>query len=215
MDKMVLFDFDGVIALNTEEITMSVIANLVNRSVNEVSDLVMGMGGKMLIETLNKTYNLNISEKEIMYRRMEIMKQDSILKKDPSLIPFLDMLKFNNVKYTIVTSSSRPPVEIALKKLNLNKYFDLIYSMDDFDFIKSKCDLYKIIGDKYKNNKILIIEDSLRGITNAYESNIGSVIAYAGCDGLLKNNSKYFNFVRDKVIKIAYNFDDICYFIGF
>jgi len=178
-NKLVIFDFDGVIALNTEEITMGVIADLVNRPNEEISKMVTGMGGKELIATLNNKFKTNITENEIMNNRIKIMSKDGILKKDPDLIPFVELLSKNKIEYVIATSSSKKPVNIALNNLNLNKYFKKIYSIDDYPNFRSKKELYEELGRKYINMEILIIEDSERGIKSATDSKIGQVIKYS------------------------------------
>ncbi|MDR2760833.1 MAG: HAD family hydrolase [Rickettsiales bacterium] len=206
---MVIFDFDGVIALNTEKITMGVIAKLIGRPAEEVAELVMGLNGKALIDELRNAYGVSIVEEQIMNARMEIMKQKGVLKKDPFLLPFLDELRKRGVEYAIATSSSRAPINIAIENLNLSSYFNAIYSIDDYPNFRSKRELYTLLGQKYKNKEIFVIEDSLRGIENAYNSGVGKVIAYTGCGDKKQFNRQYFEQIKNKTIGVVSSFEEV------
>lgn len=209
MNKLVIFDFDGVIALNTEEITMGVIANLVEQPTEKVTKLVMGLGGKALVDKLKDAYDIPITEEQIMNTRMEIMKQEGVLRKDPSILPFLDELQRLDIEYIIATSSSRAPIDIAIKSLGLEGYFENIYSIDDYPNFRFKQELYALLGQKYENREIFIIEDSLRGIESAHGSEIGKVIAYTGCDNKEQFNKQYFEYARNKTVGIVSDFSEV------
>jgi beta-phosphoglucomutase-like phosphatase (HAD superfamily) len=215
VNKLVIFDFDGVIVLRTEEITMGVIARMVGDSVERVGKLVMGMGGKALVERLGSVYGVNISEEKIMKERMKIMRGQGVLKKDDFLPTFLEKLKKQGIEYIVATSSSRPPVEIALISLGLREQFGVIYSIDDYPTFRSKQELYSLLREKYKGKEIFVIEDSPNGIKCAYNSKIGAVISYTGGKVAKQFYGDVFDDVKKMTVGFVSSFRDMDNFIGF
>jgi beta-phosphoglucomutase-like phosphatase (HAD superfamily) len=191
---LIIFDFDGVIALNTEEITMDVIAKLVQDRLIDKSEKLnlnrlIGLSGGELVRKIMTDYNTTITdagkfEKLIMTTRMERMKIGGALKKDPSLVDFLEFLDSRRVKYLVATSSSLPPVEIALTSLDLAKYFNVsganknVFSMDDFPNFSSKYQLYGWLKERCFGEKIFVIEDSVNGISAARKAGVENIILY-------------------------------------
>jgi beta-phosphoglucomutase-like phosphatase (HAD superfamily) len=188
---------------------MGVIAGLIKelsegRCAEIDTEPLIGLSGKELIKKIRETYRVTITEDMIRLTRMDKMRVPGVLKKDPKLVDFLKFLKTKNIPYIVATSSSIAPVEIALDSLNLGEYFEKnIYSIDEFPDFLSKSELYSELKNRYVNDEIIVIEDSVNGITAANTGGIKNIIAY-------KNQS---DVVKDKIIFSANNFGEIFCFV--
>lgn len=222
-EMVVIFDCDGVLALNTEDITMSVIAELINEAIgndygrqegitaDDLSDLV-GLSGRELTTKIKEKYGVNVEESVIMETRIKKMESEpNILKKDENLVYFLEFLTENKVKFMVASSASPKPLETIIKGLNLEKYFSRdsgfngqgsLNSVDDLQNYTNKADLY---GELVKNNRgeIFIIEDSENGIKSAKKAGVDDnyIIKYRDGNNFEKIKDFFVNKIRKREIE--------------
>ncbi len=151
-NKLIAFDFDGVIALNTEEITMSVIRDKINNdyfngknfvSLSDCFKNFVGLSKNELFQKIKQIYNLKFDNdefgKDIRDRRIKEIKIPNRIIKNNYLINFLNILQNNQIKFCILSSSSKKPLYVAIKSIGLYKYFKVdgknknVFSIEDVD----------------------------------------------------------------------------------
>jgi len=107
-------------------------------------------------------------EKEAIFR--DIYSDD--IKPVNGLLPFLDLLKKNNIPRAIATSAPRENVNFVLGKIALESYFSII--LDESDVTKGKPDpqiyLKTVKELSYPADRCIVIEDSVSGIVAAKEA---------------------------------------------
>ena len=97
------------------------------------------------------------------------------------LTHFLQYLKSIGCKMAVASSSDMPWIQEVLNELNITRYFDFIVSGDDIEHSKPNPEIFNITADRLDIDKcdIVVIEDSVHGITAANKANI-DVVAYKG-----------------------------------
>lgn len=99
---------------------------------------------------------------------------------------FLNFLRLNNKKIIIATNTNKNNVDYIFSKVLKTITIDDIISRELIKNKKPNPEIYNIIFNKYdNNNKYVIFEDSLSGITSV-------------CTSLLNNNLNKIFFLNDK-----------------
>lgn len=187
--KGIIFDFNGVILWDEEwnreawkEAGKSCSAatlrkkNILKCGVGPNSGVFeLLMGRKPSEEELKKLIDI----KEKRYREIAIKQKDFRL--SPGAETLFDLLKENNISFTIATSSEITNVEFYFKNLPLNNWFSIdkiVYDNGTFAG-KPAPDIYlkaaKMIGVNPKEG--IVVEDAKSGIASAYAAGIGKTIA--------------------------------------
>jgi len=104
----------------------------------------------------------NVSEVFQEVDELSIKYLDKIIKPLPGVKKTLEFLKLNNVLISIATTDLTERATIAMKFLNLDKYFDFIVGGDMVKKTKPSADLANLLVNKSNipANKSLIIGDS-------------------------------------------------------
>ena len=170
--KFLIFDFDGTIA-DTSPIHEKAFKNVfesfcININYKEIS----GKSTKEAISYLIKINNLQIKDEEVeklikykqTFVRKEIVSSPNF-KTLPYVREFIENV-YGNYQLAIASSGSRETISLALKKLNLKKYFNFIICSEDVEKSKPSPDIFlKTINlAKYKREDSLIFEDSQSGL---------------------------------------------------
>lgn len=87
----------------------------------------------------------------------------------PNVIPFLDMLKSNNIKIGLATSNSYPLLEAVLKNTGIYDYFDAITTTDESGKNKSNPDVYLLAAKRLgiDPSKCIVFEDIIEAVRGA------------------------------------------------
>lgn len=213
--KGVIFDFNGTLFLDNPKhvLAWSKISQDIRKcgvSEEELREHMNGVPNNKIVEYL---YGGNCSKedndkysalKEEYYR--EFCKED---KKSFHLVKgaeqYFDHLKENHIPFTIASASIKPNIDFFVESFHLDHwinpnnivYDDGTYANKIAMFIKAA----EVIGVDIKN--CLIIEDSISGITSAYE---------AGCHHIIVVNSANKKEEYEKlpgVIKVIDTFDEL------
>ncbi len=117
-------------------------------------------------------YCLKESVKELIEERRKIFY--SLLNKEeiklmPGLINLLNILKKNNKKIAIASSSEKEYIEYILNKFNIKEFFEVIISGYEIEKGKPEPDIFLKASEKLKvsPNECLVIEDSRNGVLAA------------------------------------------------
>jgi HAD superfamily hydrolase (TIGR01509 family) len=189
--KGVLFDFNGVILLDSElqeqswQITIYEVTGK-KYSIHELRQVIHGRGIKDLINTLidNKLNDNEINEiahrKEKIYRELCLKNRESF-QLTPNIINLFERLKKYKIPFTIASSASESDMKFYFEHLNLSQWFDWnkIAYFDGKIRTKPAPDLY-LLGAKKLNldpNDCCVIEDAIAGMLAALAANAGMIIA--------------------------------------
>ena len=171
-DFAVIFDMDGVI-VDTNPYHKKTILEFCthhNIQLNELTfqnkiygrtnrDWLTNVFGEMEAEQL-EAYAY---EKEAMFRKV----YEPFIKPLEGLPEFLELLQTNNIPTAIATSAPPENVDFVLDKTGIRKYFKTILDERMVTHGKPNPEIYlktaKALG--FPNNKCLVLEDSLSGIT--------------------------------------------------
>ena len=215
-----IFDFDGVVALNTEMVNMQVIADIINQQLpnndNIKADIdwcfknLVGFSGNEIISKIQDNFGIAVNEIDIIESRAKKFEDEgkTILKKDKNLVEFLETLKGKEIEYCIATSSSLRPLKAGIKALDLDSYFndDNIFIVDklrETDKNANKKDLYNFIQTSYINsNEFYCIEDSKSGVGNAERAGIKNIIVFENEINKITNKNYYGDPVFKEKVKI-------------
>ncbi len=176
-DFAVIFDMDGVIvdtnpyhklALQQFCVTHNIQLNeltLQNKIYGRTNrDWISTMFGELTEEQLHFYAN----EKEELFRKL----YEPHLKPVTGLVGFLDLLVANNIPRAIATSAPPENVDFVLSKTGLRKYFEVILDERVVTHGKPNREIYlktaKALG--FTNEKCIVIEDSLSGVTAGRKS---------------------------------------------
>ena len=216
--KLVIFDFDGVIA-DSEKIWIKNRQNELNKRYNlgwdfeTVNKHIGGMSDKSKRETLDKLgiktndeFWKNITNIDLKY--MEEIGLDVF----DGVTDILD----NIDNYCIATGGVLEKTLKKLKVINLwEKYFneDNLFTVDMVKKGKPEPDLFLYAAEKmgYNPKDCVVIEDSIVGLMAGLNAGM-EVIAFLGSE--IYQNDKYLKKVKDLGIKnIFYNMKDVKEFL--
>jgi HAD superfamily hydrolase (TIGR01509 family) len=161
-----LFDMDGVVT-DTEP-QYDLFLGRLRDEYQLASDFVDQVKGVRLPDILAKYFphlpeedKNKINDKVIDFE-LNIMKYEPI----PGIPEFIRSVKQEGYKVGLVTSSLRIKVEVALKELNMEEFFDALVTGDDVEKGKPAPDGYLLGARKLevKPEECLVFEDSFAGI---------------------------------------------------
>lgn len=222
-NTIVIFDFDGVIALNTEEANMEVIVDLINQQLlkenktNKNANIqwcfknLVGSGGNEIISKIEKEFKIIINENRIIEKRTIKFEEKNSIKKDNNLVSFLEELKNKEISYCLATSSSELPLYRAIKILKLDKYFSkeknnifMVDTLREKNKNATKKDLYEFLKETKFNNytNLFCIEDSENGVKNAEIADIKNIIVFENEINNQIEKDYYTNTIFDEKIRI-------------
>lgn len=213
MIKLVIFDFDGVVA-DCKEIHYQSL----NEALSEIDPKFIitreehiatfdGLSTKKKLDLLVNLKNLPTDKlSDISDRKqtltMEMM--DKYLSYDDKLVNILNKLKDDGFFIYMASNAIRPTVEAGLKKLGIIHLFDKIYSNQDVKNQKPHPEIYLkcILDAGVKPNETVIVEDSKHGRVAAIDS--GAFVC--GVDNpsdvsyeKIKNTINYVNLKPNKI----------------
>lgn len=181
MKKLIIWDFDGVIA-DTEKLWVEVWQNFINKKYNFNWDdktahhNFAGVSVKTKLERLAKL-NVKVTEEElnkILEEEIVKMHKEMFITKDIE-----DIFKNTNIKQCIATGGTLIKTLKKIKLLKLEKYFDKtnIFCADMVEHGKPEPDLFLYAAKKmgYQPSECIIIEDSIAGLTAAIRAGIDAV----------------------------------------
>lgn len=181
MIKLLIFDFDGVVAdlkeLHFEALNLALckIDEKYIISKEEHISTYDGLGTNKKLQLLSDLKNFPISKANEVYINKQKATMELIPKylcKDLRMIKILSQLKDNGYFICMASNSIRPTVLLGLDKLGILPFFDHVYSSDDVIFPKPHPEIYLrcMIDTGAKPHETLIIEDSKVGRFGASES---------------------------------------------
>lgn len=181
MLKLVIFDFDGVL-FNSAKYYVKTRDSFFKRYnikfTKKEHKENLATTSKDFLKYVFQKHKLNISYNYYFKEKTKIfysfLKE---IKMNPGVLKLLKDLKKNKVKIALSSSNEKVNVMFFLKRYKIDKYFDLILTLEDVKkhkphpepFLKP-CKLLKI-----KPEECIGIEDAIQGIVSLKKGNIKSV----------------------------------------
>ena len=164
-----IFDVDGTI-LDSMGIWMNVgelyLKDMGIKAEPNLGEILFEMTMNEGAEYIQKKYNLNLTTEEICTginnRVYKFYEKEAMPK--PKVIDFIEQAYDNKIPMTIATSTDRPMIEAAFKRLHIDKYFKKIFTTTEVGYGKDKPDIFikameemgtSAASDVYKRQSIL------------------------------------------------------------
>ena len=198
--KAVIFDMDGLM-FDTERIYVEAMDYIGEKiglgKLGYIVKKTLGMNRasarKIWIEELGEKYDEELINREIIIYYTEYYKNNTVPVKD-GLYEILEYLYKNDYKIALASSSGRDIIKRHLKETNIDKYFSVIVSGEDFKVSKPNPDIYikacELLREEPKD--CIALEDSKNGLLAAYN---------AGCKPVMIPDLYE---AEDEIIKILY-----------
>ncbi|KIL07128.1 phosphatase [Clostridium botulinum] len=170
-----IFDMDGVI-IDSEPIHRQVHGEIMNTLGINISKgelaLYAGATNEYIFTKLKERYGIKKSVSELMDYKSKLIinkvKEES-LEPINGIRELLNVLRKNNIKIAIGSSSPRSLIEAVIDKFNLHSAFDCIVSGEEVERSKPYPDVYIEVSKKLGINpeKCIVVEDSHNGVQAA------------------------------------------------
>lgn len=185
MNKGIIFDVDGTILdsmkiwMDAGKIYLDKFGIEEKENIAEVLfDLTMAEGAKYIKET----YKLDKTIQEIIdginsvvyeFYENEAMPKDGVLE-------FIEYLYDNKIPMTVATSTDRPMIEAAFKRLGLEKYFKKIFTTTEVGKGKDNPLIFEKAMEEMKSDKAgtWLMDDAFYSLNTAYNNGINTVGIY-------------------------------------
>lgn len=188
--KAVIFDMDGVI-IDSEPVYNGIHEKMLRdfgvKEILDVPEDYTGMTNSAVFKIVREKYNLKQTVEEISaYQLKVILEEFSRLEDEPidGIRDLLALLKEQQIKTAIASSSARKLIETVVKKFNLMAFFDVIVSGEEVPAGKPAPDVFLEAARQLhvSPENCLVIEDSKNGT-------IAAKAAGMSCIGFKNPNS--------------------------
>lgn len=195
MLKGIIFDMDGVM-VDTEPLSYKAYDILLGKRGMKydmfVHDSVQGCPEIVVASTVKKQYNLPEASEVVAAERNSIYVTlvENNLQVIDGLMPLLSYIKSKNLKRAVVTGTTRSTMEIIMKKLNIEDFFDFTICGNEVKVGKPDPWVYnytlKSLG--LNSDECVILEDSINGITAGIKSGCRVIAVNSAWDDKSENN---------------------------
>lgn len=182
--KAVIFDMDGVL-VDSEPVYYKVEQKLFSSLGLEIPPHVhrtfVGLSMESIWHKIKLENKLDHSVEELisLHKKLMIRGFKTLIDPQPidGIIDLLQLLKKNQIKIALASSSSHELINLVLERTNLKDYFNFVVSSEDVKAGKPEPDIFlealRLL--EMEKNQVLIIEDSANGIRAARQAGIFSV----------------------------------------
>ncbi len=182
MIKCAIFDIDGTI-FDTMEVWDSVakifLTSLNRKPKPDLTDVIKTMSLYQSAEYLKKEYSLSLSIEEIMEGINKIIENFYFYEALPKegVVKFLQELKHRGIHICIATATDRYLIEAALKRCEMENYFEKIFTCTEVGHGKDEPIIYEVAAEYFNANKdeAIVFEDAYHAIETAKKA--GFVVA--------------------------------------
>ncbi len=172
--KGIIFDFDGTLfdSMSIWETAGSDFLNSIGEiAENDLSKKLSAMSLSQSAEYLKKQYSLPMTVNEIINGINKIIEDYYLyqIKPKKNVITVLSDFKEKGIKMCIATATDRYLIEAALKRYDMVKYFDVIFTCSEVGHGKDEPYIFEYACEYLKVNKgeIVIFEDAYHAAETA------------------------------------------------
>ena len=184
--KAYIFDLDGTL-LDSMKIGWQrvLLGYLDEQGVSYPSDIikrVVALGLKGVAKYYKENLQVGGSEEEVYSAIIEMMREQyaTVIPAKGNVETLLKSLKGDGASLNVLTAGIHPLFDPCLKRLGLDKYFDNIWSTEEFAYTKADPALYKevarILG--FASEDCVMVDDSITALRPAKEAGFATVGVY-------------------------------------
>jgi len=175
LKKLIIFDLDGVL-LDSEKLYMDMNRKFFRELGANISlethQAFVGISATKMWTTIKERSNLPQTVEELKEMEKELKFKtlfETKLSPSKGVMDFLENLKDDQHTLAIASSGLRKNIELILKKLKMNGYFELIVSGEEVTKGKPEPDIFLKVSDHFgrKPADCIVIEDSTNGVMAA------------------------------------------------
>lgn len=172
--KACIFDLDGTVLNDEKEYALSFRTVLKELGVPSPDEFPhkAGVGMHENWKYLTEKYSINTTKsvEELVTETQDIfLKQLIDIKVKEGFTQFVDNLKRMGVATALATSNQKRVVDEILTKFDLEKYFDVVVTLDDVTKVKPDPEIFMKVAQQLQvePNEAIVFEDSQVGIEAA------------------------------------------------
>jgi len=190
MLKAVIFDMDGVL-IDSEPIHFSIDKKLLSSLGLDVDERFLsryvGVSNPEMLADVKKRFNLDYSILELLNKKSKLLLEsldEAPLQPIDGVKELVCDLVSHGVLLAVASSSPRAYIEAVIKKLDMQKYFQVVVSGEELEKSKPEPDIFLRAADLLgvEPGECVVIEDSSPGVEAAYRAGIR-------CIGFVNPNS--------------------------
>ncbi len=204
MKKLIIWDFDGVIA-DTEKLWLETRLELLNRdfglrwNFDTINKYCGGMSDKTKREILNKIGIITSDDFWAEALEKDIEKLNKGIK---PVYGIVKILKNKSLLQCVATGGVLGKTLLKIKSAKIEKYIhtERLFTADMVTKGKPEPDLFLLAAQKMgvPPRNCVVVEDSIAGMTAGLQAGM-NVVAFLGCE--MNNNDEYINRVKNLGIK--------------
>lgn len=188
MFKAVIFDFDGTLAETKQNIVKAIQRGITDYGCNADDRSIerrIGIGGRMLLETIFEENNVNYDGDLIdkLIDRIELYRIEAIyqIRVFDGTVPLLKALH-KKYKMALATLSRRNIMDILLRKKDLIKYFDVVITANEVTHPKPDPEIFLKCARRLgvSPSHCVVIEDSIFGVKAAKSAGMRCIAVTTG-----------------------------------
>lgn len=176
MQKLVAFDFDGVVLDSIDQLRTAYLSFLSEFGYDGSNEEFQSLNGPSISEIvgiLRDRYDLPQPLErlfEVYNRHLSLAYQDCHLIE--GVVDTLEYFVANGIGLALVTSSKRSEVDVILEKHHLSSIFKYIITGEDVTRSKPSPEIYKLLIELAREDDFWVVEDSFNGIESAKKAGL-------------------------------------------
>ena len=210
MKETYIFDFDGTLVDSMTPAVKVLLEFLDARNVKYPDDSVktiIPLGYKGIASYYVTEFSLKETSQEVyktIVERLEGVYADEVLPK-PEVEKTLQALKARGASLSVLTASPHEFLDPCIKRLGWEKYFDNLWSSDDFNMKKAEPFIFieaaKRLGKQ--PNECIMVDDNVKALFSAKQAGLQTIAVYDSF------SAEYEEEMRAFADKYAVVFDEI------
>jgi HAD superfamily hydrolase (TIGR01509 family) len=204
MFSAIIFDFDGTLVNSLDEHIRSWKKAFDELGVELLEKEIRRKFGKPSTTILSEVLPLRLHGKigELTKRKQQyFMEQSTSLRLYPGVEKVLEKLKERGMPMAVATSMNRKGLHSALQALGIEKYFDVVITVEDVTRGKPAPEM--LLGQEIK--KCLMVGDSLFDVLAAERAGMSVVV--------VANNPYQIEQIREKGVRVVEKIAEILHFL--
>lgn len=210
MKETYIFDFDGTLVDSMTPAVKTLLGYLDERGVKYPDDIVktiIPLGYRGITDYYVENFGLKETPQEVyatLVERLEGVYTNEVMPK-PEVEKTLIALKKRGASLSILTASPHEFLDPCVKRLGWEKYFDNLWSSEDFKMKKSEPFIFieaaKRLGKK--PSECCMVDDNVKALQSSKEAGLKTIAVYDSY------SAEYEEEIRSFVDKYAVVFDEI------
>ncbi|MBE5745055.1 MAG: HAD family phosphatase [Clostridiales bacterium] len=210
MKETYIFDFDGTLVDSMTPAVKVLLEYLDERGARYPDDIVktiIPLGYKGIADYYVKEFGLTELPQEVydtVVERLEGVYANAVMAK-PEVEKTLAALKARGASLSVLTASPHVFLDPCIKRLGWEKYFDNLWSSDDFEMKKAEPFIYKeaVKRLRVQPSDCFMVDDNVKALSAAKEAGLKTIAVY---DSFSKDYEKEMRSFADKYAVV---FDEI------